>query len=76
MSANINAIHILEENTDKIDWNFLSLNFNIFSIDYNFLKIRMDLIREELMMKIFHPSRFLKQLHSGYDIADDSFILQ
>ena len=35
----------------------------------------MDIIREELMMKIYHPIRFEKYLNMGYDIADDTYII-
>ena len=52
---NINAIHLLEQNVDKIDWNILSM------------KKRMDVIREELMMKCMHPSRLEKLLELGGD---------
>jgi predicted Ser/Thr protein kinase len=32
LSANINAIHLLEKNIDKIDWDYLSGNFNAIHI--------------------------------------------
>ena len=34
----------------------------------------MDIIREELMMKIYHPIRFERYINMGYDIADDIYI--
>jgi len=34
----------------------------------------MNIIREELMMKIFHPKRLERFLDMGYDIADDVYI--
>jgi hypothetical protein len=74
LSCNINAISILEQNLDKINWSFLLRNINIFELDLKFLKNKMDIIREELMMKIFHPLRFERYLNIGYDITDDQYI--
>jgi hypothetical protein len=34
----------------------------------------MDIIREELMMEIFHPIRFERYMNMGYDIACDEYI--
>jgi hypothetical protein len=34
----------------------------------------MDIIREELMMKVYHPLRFERYINMGYDIADDQYI--
>jgi uncharacterized protein YicC (UPF0701 family) len=74
LSHNKNAINILEKNLDKVNWNSLSENRNIFELDLIFLKQRMDIIREELMIKVYHPLRFKKYLDIGYDIADDQYI--
>ncbi len=74
LSRNINAISILKNNIDKIDWNNLSRNENIFELDLKFLKRKMDIIREELMMKVYHPIRFKSYMDMGYDIADDQYI--
>ena len=59
LSRNPNAIHLLEENPEKIDWIHLSRNSSIFKkeVNYNFLKERMNLIREEVVMKCMHPRR-------------------
>jgi hypothetical protein len=76
LSENINAIHILEKNLDKVDWNYLSENKNIFELDLQFLKSRMDLIREELMMTIYHPSRFEIYMNMGYDIGADEYTIK
>jgi hypothetical protein len=46
------------------------LNKNIFELDYEFLKRRMDIIREELMMKAWHPSRVMKWVEAGLDMED------
>jgi hypothetical protein len=48
----------------------ISLNTNIFELDYGFLKRRMDIIREELMMKAWHPSRVMKWIEAGMDMED------
>lgn len=70
LSSNPNAIDLLEKNLDKIDWLFLSKNPNIFELDYGFLKQRMDIVREELMMKAWHPSRVEKWLDAGMELED------
>jgi hypothetical protein len=71
LSMNPSAIKILERNQDKIDWYCISQNSAIF--EYNYLKMaeeRMQLLREELMMKALHPSRIAKHLAQGLDIDD------
>ena len=70
LSRNLNAIPLLENNVDNICWNWFSKNPNIFELDYGFLKGRMDIIREELMMKAWHPSRVMKWLEAGLDMED------
>ena len=72
LSANPKAISLLEKNMDKIDWSSLSENPNIFEkhINYKFLKERMDIVREELMMKCMHPRRLERWLEMGGDIDD------
>ena len=70
LSRNLNAIPLLEKNLDKINLIYLSINPNIFEFDYGFLKGRMDIIREELMMKAWHPSRVMKWLEVGLDMED------
>ena len=70
LSSNPNAIYILEKNIDKIHFEYLSQNPNIFELDYNYLKKRMDIIREELVMKSLHPFKIIRWLDSGMDIDD------
>jgi hypothetical protein len=65
---------LLEKNIDKIVWYYLSLNENIFELDLKIFKKRMDMVREELMMKIFHPLKFKRYMSMGYDIAADQYI--
>ena len=70
--GNPNAIHLLEKNQEKIDWRNISENPSIFKkvVNYEFLKKRMDIIREELMMKCMHPSRLERWVEMGGDIDD------
>ena len=70
LSNNMNAISILEKNQDKIDWKMFSKNPNIFCFDYDYYKKRMDIHREKLMKKVFHPNRLIYYLAQGYDFAD------
>ena len=76
LSKNANAINILKDNLDKISWDNLSENENIFELDLKFLKNRMDIIREELMMKVYHPVRFERYMNMSYDIADDNYVFE
>ena len=43
----------------------LSMNPNIFCCDYDYYKKRMDIHREELMKKVFHPRRLSGPVQSG-----------
>ena len=38
LSFNLNAIELLEENQDKIDYHYLSANPSIFTYDYDLIK--------------------------------------
>ena len=45
---NPNAIHILENNIDKINWNILSSNPSIFQIDYDAMRENRHRMLEEI----------------------------
>ena len=70
LSSNENAIHILENNLDKVDWYELSRNINIFDYDYDKMKEKTSVFKEELIAKVFHPTRFIRYLELGYDMND------
>jgi hypothetical protein len=72
LSGNPNAFQLLQKNPEKIDWEELSYNPSIFKkmINYKFLYQRMNVIREELMMKCMHPSRLERWIEMGGDIDD------
>jgi hypothetical protein len=74
LSANENATHILEQNLNRVNWFGISKNKNIFELDLKFLRQRMNIIREEMMIKIYYPLRFERYINMGYDIADDQYI--
>ena len=44
-----------KQNQHYICWEYLSINPSIFMYDYDYHKKRMDVHREELMKKTFHP---------------------
>jgi len=72
LSQNPNAIHLLEKNLDKVYWSLLSQNPNIFELDLVFIKTRMDILREDLMKKLFHPTRVMRFYEDYmYDILED-----
>ena len=70
ISCNINAISMLEKNPDNVKFSVLSHNSNIYIYDYDYYRKRMDLYREELIKKVFHPNRLIYYLEIGYDFAD------
>ena len=70
LSSNINAIPILEKNQHNIYWKVLCKNPNICCCDYDYYKKRMDIHREELMKKVFHPRRLAYYLELEYDMFD------
>ena len=71
LSCNPNAIHILEQNLDKINWCHLSENPNIFGRDYiKMSKMRTWIILEDLMKNALHPKRLTRFLELGGDSDD------
>ena len=68
LSENPNAIHLLEQNQDKINWTRLSINPSIFTYDYKELKRRMkETIAEDLMKNRFHPKNMDKWFGWGQE---------
>jgi len=67
LTRNSSAIHLLEANPDKVVWSNILLNKNIYDYDYTKMKINMDVLREELMMNVWKPSRVMKWLEAGCD---------
>jgi len=97
-NRNPNAIHILEQNIDKINWGLLTLNPNaekllnenkdkinwywisdnpcIFEINYKKLEERINIFKEELIKKIYHPNKLWYYIEKyNYDIGDDEYII-
>jgi hypothetical protein len=72
LSINPNAIYLLEKNKQKINPTYMSQNPSIFKkvINYRFLEKRMNIIKEELIMKCMHPVRLIRFLEMGGDIDD------
>jgi hypothetical protein len=71
LSINLNAIHLLEKNQDKINWNYLSKNPNIFELDYiKMSEKKIRIIIEELMKDVWHPERIIRYLELGENIDD------
>jgi len=59
-SRNPYAINIIKKYSNKINYISLSKNSEIFELNLEYLKERMDIIREELCIKVFHPRFFNK----------------
>jgi hypothetical protein len=74
LSANPNAISLLERNPEKIDWTGLSGNPNAISFTYDYveLKRRMkETIAEDLMKNRFHPRNMDKWVGWGQVEEED-----
>ena len=72
LSLNPNAIYLLEQNQDKINWTILSRNPSIFTYTYKELKLRMkETIAEDLMKNRFHPKYIDKWIDWGQVDAED-----
>lgn len=65
-------MHLLEKYQDRFELSWLAINPSIFykSINYEYLKERMDIFREELVMKCMHPSRLERYIEMDGDIDD------
>jgi hypothetical protein len=63
--------NFLRENKENINWNSFSMNPNIYDYDYLQMKKNMDILREELMMKVWHPSRVSKWIDTDCDFMLD-----
>ena len=71
-SRNPDATHLFENNEEKNFWTRLSRNPSIFkkTLNYGIIKERLDIFREELMMKCMHPNRLERWIELGGDIDD------
>ena len=69
LSKNPNAIHIIKDNINNIDWDceWLYQNPFIFEYDYEAMRDRMKPVAEELMANRFHPKNFEKFVSWGFD---------
>ncbi len=71
LSGNPNAIHILQNNLDNVDFRNLSYNPNathlFFKYDYQSMKQNNKDFCEELVKKVFNPDRLLS-LCESYNI--------
>ena len=75
----LHLIHKLDEtdDQDEIDdrrFSELSRNQSIVQLNREMFQKRMTIIREELMMTVFHPKRLERYLEMGYDIFDEIYI--
>ena len=68
MSENPAAIHLLEQNQDNIDWEYLSGNPSIFTYDYKQIAKQRWPINKELIQNRFHPKNM--KYFSGWGIEE------
>jgi hypothetical protein len=57
LSLNKNAIELLKENQDKINWWYFSQNPNIFTYDYEKMKIKNSEFSSELIRYFFNSKK-------------------
>ena len=75
LTLNPNAIHLLKKNQDKIDWYWFSENPCIFDLDYKKIEERINVFKEDLMKKIYHPDKLWYYIEKyNYDIGSDEYI--
>jgi hypothetical protein len=67
LSENPAAIHLLEQNQDKIRWDSFSRNPEIFEYDYKKMKETTSVFIEELMANRFHPKNINSFEDWGYE---------
>jgi hypothetical protein len=67
LSANPNAIHLLEQNTDKLDWRGVSENPSIFNYDYEAMKEIREPIKGDLMAERLHPDHLHQFKDWGFE---------
>jgi len=71
LTRNPSAIHLLEANLDKVVWQNILLNPNIYDYDYTKMKQNMNIIREEMMIKVWNPMQVIKWIEAEcYDILE------
>ena len=66
LSENPNAIELLEENPDKINWIYLSENPSIFELDYAKMRENNQDMYEDLIKEVMKPSRVFKDPNYNY----------
>jgi hypothetical protein len=70
LSCNSNAMHILEKNVEKVNWELMCSNTILFEYDYRTMKANTAIFKEELVAKAFHPSRVVKWIEEGVDPSE------
>lgn len=69
LTINPYAIDLIKENIDLINKIYKSALFSnpcIFEYDYEFIRNRMNIFKEELVEKVFHPKNYNKFIDWGY----------
>ena len=63
---NSSALSLFEKNKDKVDLDELYGNNEIFELDYSKIEEHMNVIKEELMIRVFHPRNCDKFIGWGF----------
>ncbi len=70
---NTNAIHLLEQNQDKIDWDWLSENPSIFTYDYEQIR-QVNSLKNRCISQWFSHPRFIEKFLQDHDTEElDSY---
>ncbi len=74
LALNPNAIELLKDNQDKINWYMISKNPSIFTYDYKLIKENFKELGEEIIYKSLNPKRILKLMEEyGEDEIYDCY---
>lgn len=78
LSENPNAIDLIKENQDKINFKYLSKNPSIFTYDYQKIKNNFQNLRDEIIAKTLHPDRLFKlmKVYNKKDVYNTYFNYQ
>ena len=71
LSSNPGAIHLLEKNQDKINWDELCYNPAICTYDYDKIRAHCLIFKEDIMKNRFHPNNIPKFRDWGIDGFED-----
>jgi hypothetical protein len=74
LSKNPAAMHILENNQDKINYGALSLNPGIYTYDYDKMKKMKKKLHKEIIQELYKPARIYKYLNLALNVNVEEYL--